>query len=265
MDIVDAYLTNFSSTASMTNTTVAISEIRAGIVQITLADRVNKNTFSRELVKDLHLAFQRIRDHAHYKVVILTGYDTYFASGGTQEGLLAIHEKEEKFTDNNLYSLALECDIPVIAAMQGHAIGGGFVFGMFADFVIFSRESIYTTNFMKYGFTPGMGGTFILPQKLGASLAMELLFTAENYHGADLEKRNIPFPVLPRAEVLAYARRLAEQIAEKPRISLVTLKSHMVAGYREQLPVYIQKELEMHDKTFHLPEVRERILTLFGK
>ena len=63
--------------------------------------------------------------------------------------MLKIYEGKDKFTDINIYSLALDCPLPVISAMQGHGIRGGFVMGLFADFVILSRESIYRTNFMK--------------------------------------------------------------------------------------------------------------------
>lgn len=249
----------------MTQSVVRIAEVTPEIVQVTMEDVLHKNTFSRELVDGLLTAFAAIADHPRYKCVILTGYDNYFAAGGTQESLLAIYEGRERFTDTNLYSLALDCPIPVIAAMQGHAIGGGFVMGLFADFVIFGRECVYTANFMKYGFTPGMGATFILPQKLGFSLAEELLLNAGNYRGAELEKRGLPFPVLPRNEVLAYARDLAGQIAEKPRISLITLKEHLVTPLRAQLTSIVEQEVLMHEKTFHRAEVKERILSLFGK
>lgn len=249
----------------MTQPVVDLQEVESGIVQLTMQDRAHKNTFSDELITGLHQAFKTIQGNSNYKVVILTGYDSYFASGGTQEGLLAIHEGHTRFTDANIYSLALECEIPVISAMQGHGIGGGFVMGLFADFIILSRESIYTTNFMKYGFTPGMGATYILPKKLGISLAEELLLNAGNYRGAELEKRGIPFPVLPRAEVLEYARELARQIAEKPRFSLITLKNHLVASIRDELPRVIEQEVVMHEKTFHQAEVKERITDLFGK
>lgn len=244
---------------------VDLQEIGPGIVQVTMQDRVHKNTFTEELIAGLVQSFEVIRENTNYKVVILTGFDSYFASGGTQEGLLAIYEGRAKFTNTNIYSLSLFCKIPVIAAMQGHAIGGGFALGLFADFVILSRESVYTTNFMKYGFTPGMGATYILPRKLGFSLAQELLLNAGNYRGADLEKRGVPFLVLPRQEVLGYARELAGQIAEKPRLSLITLKDHLVAQLREELPRVIEQEIAMHKKTFHQPGVKERIITLFGK
>lgn len=249
----------------MTQSVLHIHEVTPEIVQVTMQDRAHKNTFSRELVEGLLQAFATISTNQHYKCVILTGYDSYFAAGGTQEALLAIYEGREKFTDTNLYSLALNCQIPVIAAMQGHAIGGGFVMGLFADFVVLGRECVYTTNFMKYGFTPGMGATFILPQKLGLSLAEELLLNAGNYRGAELEKRGIPFAVLPRTEVLSYAHDLALQLAEKPRHSLVILKDHLVSSLRDQLTRVIEQEVAMHEKTFHHPEVKQRISTLFGK
>jgi polyketide biosynthesis enoyl-CoA hydratase PksI len=240
-------------------------EIEPSIVQVTLEDRAHKNTFSEGICAGLVDAFKEIESNLEYKVVILTGYDTYFCSGGTQESLLALSDGQGRFTDTPIYNLPLACKIPVISAMQGHGIGGGLVFGLFADFVILSRESVYTTNFMKYGFTPGFGSTLVLQEKLGLPLAQELLMTANTYRGAELAERGIPFPVLPRSDVLPYAYQLAKQLADKPRHSLVTLKDHMVADLRARLPVVIDLEVAMHEKTFHYPEVKQRIKDLFGK
>ena len=230
---------------------VTLHEVEKGVVQVTMHDRANKNTFSDALIRDLSDVFDVIRTERQYKVVILTGYDTYFASGGTKESLLFLSEGKGTFTDivessgatGSLYSLALNCPIPVISAMQGHGIGGGFVMGLFADIVLLSRESLYTTNFMKYGFTPGMGATLILPEKLGLVLAEEMLLTAKSYYGAELHQRGITFPVLPRSEVVGHALDVARTLADKPRLSLTTLKDHLVAGLREKLPTFIEREL----------------------
>ncbi|GFN31033.1 polyketide synthase [Paenibacillus xylaniclasticus] len=249
----------------MTQAVVELLELEQGIIQVKMQDTVHKNLFTLEMIHELREAFNRIHNHSTCKVVILTGYDNYFSTGGTQDGLLAIHDGISNFADINIYSLALECKVPVIAAMQGHAVGGGFVMGLFSDFVVLSRESIYTANFMRYGFTPGMGATYIIPKKFGFSLGEELLLSGGNYRGAELEKRGIPFPVLPRKEVMAHALELARQLAEKPRFSLITLKDHLVAPLREQLPAIIEQELIMHEKTFHQAEVKERIASLFGK
>jgi polyketide biosynthesis enoyl-CoA hydratase PksI len=177
---------------------VDVRETGPGVVQVTMQDRDSKNTFSPALTSGLLEAFHHISENPAWKVVVLTGYEHYFASGGTQASLLSLHDGAGTFADVNLYSLALDCEIPVISAMQGHGIGGGFVMGLFADFVILGRENVYTTNFMKYGFTPGMGATLIVPAKLGLALGHEMLMNADTYRGADLEKRGVPFRVMPR-------------------------------------------------------------------
>lgn len=249
----------------MSEPIVEVRTLQAGIVQVRMQDRVHKNTFTDELIAGLTDAFDDIKHRDDCKVVILTGYDNYFSSGGTLEGLRDLFEGKYQFTDKDLYSLALNCPIPVIAAMQGHGTGGGFVMGMFADIVILAREAVYTANFMKYGFTPGMGSTFILPMKLGISLAAEMMLSAATYRGEELQKRGVPFPVVPRSEVLEHAFELAKELAQKPRLSLVTLKDHLVAPLREQLSRYIEQEIAMHQLTFHQPEVKDRIEALFGK
>jgi len=242
---------------------VKLQEIEVGIFQITMEDRENKNTFSPALVEGLLKSYEQIKQSKSCKVVIVTGYDSYFCSGGTKEGLLHLQEGKGKFTDIDIYSLALECEVPVISAMQGHGIGGGFVMGLFSDFVILSRESVYTTNFMKYGFTPGMGATFIVPKKLGISIGHEMLLNAQTYRGQELKDRGVPFPVYPRVEVLEQAIKTARQLAEKPKISLMTLKKHLTEPIVKELPKIIEKEVIMHEKTFHSAEVKKKIQELF--
>ncbi|WP_067499187.1 polyketide synthase [Actinoplanes sp. TFC3] len=248
----------------MSGAPVTVTELSPAIAQITMQDEQHKNTFSNELMTGLFRAFEQVGANPAYKAVILTGYGSYFASGGTRDSLMQIQERKIKFTDAALYSLALDCPIPVISAMQGHGIGGGFAMGLFADFVVLSQESIYTANFMQYGFTPGMGATLILPRKLGYSLGTQMLMSARTYYGRDLRASGVAFPVLPRAEVVPYSRELAETLAEKPRVSLVTLKDHLVADIRAELPGYIAREVAMHETTFHQSEVRDLITSHYG-
>ncbi len=255
-----------SSENRMQQAAVALYEVEPGVVQLTMQDRVNKNTFSYELVSGLMESFELIRINPNYKVVILTGYDSYFASGGTKEGLLSIYEGKNKFTDTNIYSLALDCKIPVIAAMQGHGIGAGWSMGMFCDLIVMSQESIYTSNYIKYGFTPGAGATLIFPEKLGISLSQEILYTGKKYHGSELKSMGVPFPVLSRKEVLPYAIRLAKTLAESPREALIALKDLMAESIRVKVALTYEKELKMHEKTFvNQPGVRERIQLLYGE
>jgi polyketide biosynthesis enoyl-CoA hydratase PksI len=243
---------------------VHLSRPSARIAVVELADRANSNLFTRELVGELMETFARIREDAGIHAVVVHGYDSVFCAGGTQQELIGIVEGRVRFDDVPLYRVFLDCEVPVIAAMQGHALGGGLAMGLFADVVILAEESLYSLNFMKYGFTPGMGSTLIAPLKLGPALASEMFFSARGYHGGDLRQRGVPFPVVKRPEVVPTAMRLAQEIAEKPLVSLKLLKRHLTAGIVSQLDATVRGEVGMHEISFAQPEVRRRIETLFG-
>lgn len=252
----------------MSKEVVKLEYVRKDIAIIKMQDEENKNTFTEEFVGELVVCFEQAERNENVKCIIMTGFQNYFATGGTKDALLAIQEGKNNFLDassgsKNVYSIPLTCRVPVIAAMQGHAIGGGLAMGLFADFVILSRESIYTASFMKYGFTPGFGSTCIFPAKLGMSLGTEILMTAKVYHGADLERKGVPFDVYPRQEVLDRAIELAALLAEKPKKSLEILKARLTEKVRAELPEAIEKELHMHDETFHLDEVKQNIIKLY--
>ncbi|NES04228.1 MAG: acyltransferase domain-containing protein, partial [Okeania sp. SIO2F4] len=252
---------NFIWDSAATNTgIVEFIELEKEIVQIVMKDEKNHNSLSSEMMGQLYKSFQKVKQSKNYKVVILAGSSKYFCTGGNREQLISIFKGEGKFTDGlDALTLSLDCPLPVIAAMEGHALGGGFGLALYADFLVFSRESFYASNFMKYGFTPGVGVTLVLPQKLGAELGREMMFTARNYSGRELAERGIPFPVVSKKDVLSYAQKMAREMAEKPRLSLLTLKEHLTSEIKNKLPKVIEKELEMHDITFHQPEVKTRI------
>ncbi|MCG8915260.1 polyketide synthase [Actinokineospora sp. PR83] len=239
-------------------------EVQPGVALVVMADREHKNTFSDALVSGLGAAFREIAADENLRVVVLTGYDRYFASGGTKEGLLAIQEGRVKFTDIDVYTLALDCELPVIAAMQGHAVGAGWAMGMFCDFVVFSADSYYASNYIEYGFTPGAGATQVFPERLGAELAREILFTGRRFRGAELAERGVPFPVVPRGEVLPTALARAGELARSPRAALIGLKNLLSVEVRERVSTTFDRELRMHEQTFVAnAEVRERIDTRF--
>ncbi|UII31931.1 SDR family NAD(P)-dependent oxidoreductase [Fulvivirga ulvae] len=221
-----------------------------GIVEVKMEDREARNMFSPAFMEGITEVFGRIAQKPACKVVILTGYDSYFISGGTKEMLLDIQEGKIKFTDSRIYHLAMECNVPVIAAMQGHGIGAGWSMGMFADFILFSDESHYVSPYMNYGFTPGAGSTMIFPDKTGYDLARETLLTAVEYSGRELKNKGLLLPVLPRKEVMATAFDLARQIAAHPRAALVALKHQLTAHLQARLEENYALELAMHEKTF---------------
>ncbi|MEY4484937.1 MAG: hypothetical protein RL693_2389, partial [Verrucomicrobiota bacterium] len=245
---------------------VKLDVYRSGVVLLTLCETEGKNTFSEALARGVADSFELIRRTPGCKVVILTGFGNYFACGGTKDALLAIQEGSARFTDSKIASLPLECEIPVIAAMQGHGIGAGWAMGLFCDYVIFSEESTYHSPYLRYGFTPGAGATLIVPNRLGRDLGREILFTAREYKGHELKARGMKLPVLPRAEVVSHALQVAHSLAVASRDELVELKTARSQYLRANLEPTYAKEVALHEKTFvGSEEVRTRIERQFNQ
>lgn len=239
-----------SSRPVLRRAAVSVDAYANEVALVRLQERDGKNTSSPDFVKAVTEAFAHIAATPSYKAVVLTGFDTYFACGGTRDGLLAIQRGAARFTDEQTYSLPLLCEIPVIAAMQGHAIGAGWAMGLFCDYAVYSEESVYHSPYMLYGFTPGAGSTLIFPARLGFDLAGEVLFTAREYRGRDLQRRGLRAPVLPRGQVVDHALALASRLAALPRASLVAEKAARSEMLRRRLAEVFEQELALHDKTF---------------
>lgn len=244
---------------------IVTCEITQGIAVVKIEDRQSHNTFSPEVIDGLGTTFNQINSNNDVKCVVIHGYDNYFCCGGTKEELLAMYSGQMTFVDLAFYRLLLDCPIPTIAAMQGHALGGGLAFAMYADIIIMAEENIYSANFMKYGFTPGMGATYMLPLKLGRVIGEEMLYSADTFYGENLKKKGTPITIVKKASVISTAMDIAKTLNDKPRICLELLKNHLTQDIKEKLPKIIEAELQMHKITFSTPEVKKRIENLFGK
>jgi polyketide synthase PksL len=239
---------------------VSLQILDEAIAIITMQDINHRNMFSEDLVLGLMAKFGEIRTNEKIKTVIVTGYDNIFSMGGTQEQLLGISDRRMNFTDAPfLYRGLLETDLPVITAIQGHASGGGLLFGLYGDIIIMAEDGIYSAVFTKYGFTPGMGATYILKEKLGNNLATEMMFTAKSFTGEELKNRGSSVIFRESKHVLLEALKIAKMLAEKPVLTLKTLKQDLSSRILEELPKFIEREIDMHQQTFTNSEVKRRI------
>lgn len=232
---------------------------KGSVALIVMEDLANKNMFTDALMSGLTEAFSAVKRQDETRAVVLCGYDNIFSAGGTKDELLRINAGALRFTDISLYDLLLDCAVPVIAAMQGHALGGGLALGSYADVMVLADESIYSANFMNYGFTPGFGSTYIVPQKFGAVLGNEILFSGKNYFGREIKERGVGIRVEKKKDVFNAAWEIAAEIAEKPKLSLTLLKAHLSEKIRAELRPMVERELKMHQATFSQPEVARKI------
>lgn len=245
------------------NSTVTYEIIEDNIAVIKMQNLNSGNTFTDEMIEGIMAAFNMVAKTV--KVIIITGDKNIFCMGGTKEQLLDISNGKRAFSDAPFLFEGLQrCEIPVIAAMQGHASGGGMLFGLYADITIMAREAVYCAPFLKYGFTPGMGATYIIPKRMGDILGKEMLFSSKSYRGEELEAKGASLIFAEQNSVLDEAIKIARSISDKPREVLSLLKRNLNAEGLKIIEKAISLEEEMHIKTFRNPEVRKKIGYYYG-
>ncbi|MFG2414768.1 SDR family NAD(P)-dependent oxidoreductase, partial [Streptomyces goshikiensis] len=216
-----------------------------GILLITLG----RSTFTDELLEGFRAAMTEATADPSVSCVVITGSGDVFSMGATPEAMARLAAKQGTFADVSfLHELVLGCDKPVISAVQGHASGGGMVFGLYADIVVLAQEARYGAPFLSFGFTPGAGATFFVERKLGTTVAEELFYTGRTLTGAQLRARGASVDVRPRAEVLTAALGHAQSVARQSRAAASELKRELAGRTFAALSDVIERELRMHER-----------------
>jgi enoyl-CoA hydratase/carnithine racemase len=238
-----------------------IRDLDAGIAILQVATDENPYLgawFAPALVE----AVQHLCARKDLQVVILEGGTRYFSAGASREALTSGEDATRILAYvPELPRQLLTIPVPTIAAMTGHAIGGGLMLGLWCDLTLWAGESLYGANFMDLGFTPGMGSTVVLEEVMVAALARELLYTGRCMKGHELKAAGVPFThaILPRAQVSPRALALAQEIAEKPQAALRLLRQTLSARRRARLEQAILAETAMHQDVFAREETVQEI------
>ncbi len=238
---------------------VTLESLEPGILVLQMQNPEGKNTFSEPFVEELRSCLDRLGQDGEAKVCLLRGLPKIFCAGAPKELLLRLADGELAPTDIVLPEQMLDLPVPVIAAMEGHAIGGGLALGLCADVVLAARESSYGCSFMSLGFTPGMGTTSLLQDAVGPYLAREMMLGGQYFRGSHLENRGNLNYVLPREKVWPKALAVARKMADKPRYALELLKRQLSVERRQRFQAAKTAEAQMHRICFDNPETRQRI------
>ncbi len=236
----------------------------SGVSVLKMDDAAARNVFSTGFISEFLEALDELERGQQTRVLILCGLPEVFCGGAEKQALLDLCEGKAAVRDLVIGERLLDLPFPVIAAMEGHAIGGGLAVGFCCDVVIAARESRYGAVFMSLGFTPGMGTTTLLAELVGPFLAAEMMLSGKRFRGSELEGRGTHINyILPRAEVMPKARDLAEQIAEKDIRSLSLLRHALCVNKKKLLVDARHQEDLMHRISFSFPETRRTIQELY--
>lgn len=235
------------------------TSVDSGVGILSFRHPQSNNALDAETVPLLETALLDLSADPSVKAIVMEGLPDVFCSGASRELLRALAKGQHAPVDLLLPKRLLDLPVPVIAAMAGHAVGGGFALGVCADVVLLGRESRYGLSFMNFGFTPGMGTTRLLEHVLSPAIAHELMYTGQNVRGAEFEGKSGFNYILPKQAVVPKAREIADRIASKPRPALELLKRTLSLGKRQCFESTYTVETLMHQVTLRGIDV-ERLI-----
>jgi len=212
-----------------------------GIATVTLNRPEKLNAYTSEMGEELCAAFDRAREDAAVRAVILTGAGRGFCAGVDLEHLRAHHEGrsqaregaprlgEERFLKTFPQEL-LEYPKPVIAAVNGPAIGVGITMILPCDVRLAADTAKLGLTFAKLGILPGLGSTHLLPRLVGMGRAQELVLSARVILGPEAAQMGLVNRAVPADSLLAEARAMAFAMAECPPAALTAAKRALHFG-----------------------------------
>jgi enoyl-CoA hydratase len=215
---------------------VLLIERQDGVATLTLNRPRAMNALSRELRREITQAFLQLGEEPEVGVVILTGAGRAFCAGldlkelgGEAAGPSAIEGEADMIRTLRGF------DRPVIGAVNGFAVTGGFELALACDFLVASSEARFADTHARVGILPGWGLSQLLPRRIGIGRAKELSFTG-NYLGAEQAREwGLVNRVVAPDELLATCHALAQDILSCDRRSVLGIKRVYDEGYATSL------------------------------
>lgn len=210
-----------------------------GIVTITLNRPEKRNAFSPEMSESIRLVVEDAASDDSARVLVITGNGTAFCSGADVKAM-ASDGRELGGGHVNLPLLLHQFDKPVIAAINGVAVGGGLDLALACDIRIASDQSRFAEVFIRRGLIPAMGGIFFLPRLVGLDRACQMIWTGDMINAEEAERIGLVTSVVPHDELQSATLELAEKLAKGPPLAIQKAKRAIYDGMGHDLEASLE-------------------------
>ena len=220
-----------------------------GVCVIRLNRPKVRNALNTELRQELADIFIQLNDDPQIKAIVLTGGDKVFAAGADINDFLTAKTVDVYLRHSERYWDAItNCRKPIIAAVNGYALGGGCELAMHADIIVAGKSAKFGQPEIKIGLMPGAGGTQRLFRVIGKHKAMKLILTGDMISADAADKMGLVSEVVEDEATIKRAIEIAEQLAGYSPIALTQIKE--VANLGVDMP--LQGALALERKAFQI-------------
>jgi enoyl-CoA hydratase/carnithine racemase len=220
-------------------------DVKDRIATITLNRPDKLNAFTGPMIDAWSRALQEAQADDEVNVLVVTGAGRAFCAGGDVARMgegepTPLDHKNQLWEHIHRVPKALDAmDKPVIAMVNGVAVGAGMGMCLMCDVRIASDEARFSTGYVKVGLVPGDGDTYFLPRLVGTAKALELLWTSDFVDAIHAERLGIVNRVVPAAELAEETYTLARRIAEGPQIPIRMIKRLVYQSMRLDLRTHL--------------------------
>lgn len=236
-----------------------------GVATIEIARPEKKNALTRDMYIAMAAALDAAVADPAVRAVLITGQPGIFTSGNDIDDFARRPADGSESPAFVFMRALLGCDKPVIAAVTGAAIGIGTTMLLHCDFVYVSDEARLAMPFVSLGLVPEFGSSLVVPQLMGNARAAEKLLLGDPFTGADAVECGIANAVLPSAEVVRHARRIAERFNALPPGAVRETKRLLRRARAPALTEAIGIEGAAFAARLQSPEAKEAISAFFQK
>jgi len=219
------------------------------------------NALNKDTLLEIKAAVELVRDDEEIDVLIITGAgDKAFVAGADITYMLDINAMEGRqfgLIGQEAFSLIETMSKPVIAAINGFALGGGCELAMSCDFRICSHKSKFGQPEVGLGVTPGFGGTQRLPRLIGTGMAKQLLYTGETIDANEALRIGLVNAVLPVETLMDYVKGLAKKIAARGAIAVRLCKDAVNEGMQTDIDRAMTIEADIFGLCFATEDQKE--------
>ena len=190
----------------------ALFEVEKGIALITLNRPERRNAINQQLLIHLYDYIEEVSANDEIKVAIITGNGKSFCSGLDLAVLRTENLFDPRGDGKDLVDLIGACNKPLIGAINGHAITGGFELALNCDFLIASERASFTDTHAKVGIHPGWGMTLLLQQAVGQRVAKQISFTCQPISAEKALQWGLVNEVVPHDELIPRAKQITSDM-----------------------------------------------------
>lgn len=243
-------------------------EVKDAIGILTISREKALNAINKQVMDEIAAVLEEIEADKDLRGLIITGAGRAFVAGADIASQ-SVMNPEEGYNwganGNRVFRRFELLDIPVVAAVNGFALGGGCELALSTDYIIAGEKAKFGQSEVGLGITPGFGGTQRLPRKIGISKAKELLFSGRMINAQEAFELGLADKVVPQEELMDKAMEMMESFKKNAPIAVAHVKKAVNEGMQLDIDGGIKTENEYFSECFATEDQKEGMKAFLEK